>query len=431
MLIGNLFQHLYSMADAVVVGRYVNGTALAAVGMGINISNFLLAALIGLATGASVVISQFYGARQHGRIERTVSTSIVFFAGFSVIVSIIGIVGSPFLLRWLNTPQAILADATIYLRVLMGGMIFTVFFNMYTAYLRALGDSRSPLYILVFCTLFNVALDLLFVIYFEMGVLGVAVATVIAQAISAILCFVYVGRNVPLLKVTRMAFEWDLFRAILKYGSPAALQLSLVSLANLTITRLINSFGAATMAGITAATKIDQLAIMPVGNVSMALSTFVAQNMGAGQEARAKKGFRLSLLFMVALAVGISGLLIVFGPQLVSLFLNQDDVYREDILRVGLEYLNIIVAFYFLFAFLFAFNGFFRGVGDAVIAMVFPVGSLTIRTVSAYLLADFAGMGSNSLAWSIPVGWGMCSLASWFYYRKRLWVGKLVIRTAK
>ena len=180
-----------------------------------------------------------------------------------------------------------------------------------------------------------------------------------------------------------------------------------------------------------AAAKIDQLAIMPVATFSMALSTFVAQNMGASQEARAEKGFRSSLVFMVALAVGISVMLILFGPQLVALFLDSDDAYTAEILRVGLEYLNILVVFYFLFAFLFAFNGFYRGAGDAVMAMVFPVGSLTIRTAAAYALVDFAGMGPQALAWSIPIGWGLCSLASWFYYRTRLWAGKTITGAGK
>lgn len=426
MLIGNLFQQFYSMVDAVVVGRYVGGTALAAVGMAMNVLQFLLSVLIGLTTGASVIISQFYGAKQFDKLERTVSTSIVFLAGFSVGIAILGIVFSPALFRLLNASPEIMDDAVLYMRLLMGGMLFPIFYNMYTAYLRALGDSRSPLLILICCTVLNTGLDLLLVVRFHLGVLGVAIATVIAQSISAVLCFLYTRRNVPLLRINRLSFDASLFRSILKYGAPAAIQLSLVSLAGLTITRLINSFGAIAMAGTTAATKIDQLAIMPVSNMSMALSTFVAQNMGAGQEERACRGFRSTLVFMVLLAACISGLLIAFGPNLMSLFLNRDDANTGEILRIGLNYLNVMVLFYFLFALLFAFNGFFRGAGDAVIAMVFPVTSLAIRAVAAHLLVDFAGMGPEALAWSIPIGWGLCSFASWVYYAKRLWAGKAV-----
>ncbi len=428
MVVGNLFQQLYSMADAVVVGRYVSGNALAAVGVGMNLLHFLLAVLIGLTTGASVVISQFYGAKQPDRVRATVGTSLVCFGAFSLVLAVLGVAFAPFCMRLLNAGPEIFDDAVLYTRILMAGVAFPIFFNMYTAYMRALGDSRSPLYILIFCTLMNIGLDLLFVLRFGMGVFGVGVATLCAQAASAALCFVYARRRIPLLNAGRLAVDRDLLRAILRYGSPAALQLSLVSFANLTITRLINSFGPAAMAGVTAAARVDQLAIMPVSNISMALSTFVAQNMGAGQERRARKGLRLALLYMLALSVLTTLCLIARGPQLISLFLNENEAGTPEILRVGLEYLNIIVSFYFLFAFLFAFTGFYRGVGDAVIAMAFPVASLTVRTVSAYMLVAWAGMGPEALAWSIPVGWGLCSLVSYFYYKTRLWRGKVVVR---
>lgn len=428
MLIGNVFQQLYSMVDAMVVGRYVGSNALAAVGVAMSILQFLVSVLIGLTTGASVLISQYYGARKYDKMKRMVSTSVVFLGVFSVVVAVAGILFSPHLLRWLDATPEIIDDAVLYLRFLMGGMLFPVFYNMYTAYLRALGDSRSPLLILILCTIINTVLDLVFVMQLHMGVLGAAVATLIAQAVSAVLCYLYTLHKVPLLHVTSLTFDPKLFTEILKYGTPAAIQLSVVSLANLTITKLINSFGAAVMAGITAAAKIDQLAIMPVSNVSMALSTFVAQNMGAGQEDRARKGLRFAIVMMVALAIFISVVLISLGPWLISMFLNQKDINAGIIAEVGLNYLNIMVIFYFLFAFLFAFNGFFRGVGDSVIAMVFPVASLFVRAVLAHLLVLFAGMGPEALAWSIPVGWALSSLAAWIYYYKRLWGGKMLVQ---
>ncbi len=426
MLIGNLFQQLYSMVDAIIVGQYVGGNALAAVGVSMNILQFLTAILIGLTTGASVLISQFYGAKQYDKLERTVSTSIVFLGVLSVALAVLGVALSPALLQLLNADAAIMEDATLYMRVLMLGMVFPIFYNMYTAYLRALGDSRSPLVILICCTVLNTGLDLLFVVGFHWDVFGVAIATVTAQLISAMLCYLYTHKKVPLLRIKKLVFDRSLFLAVLKYGTPAAIQLSLVSLASLTITRLINSFGPAAMAGITAASKIDQIATMPVSNISMALSTFAAQNMGAGKEERAKRGLRSSLLMMLALAVLISGVVMLLGPWLISMFVNSGDVNNAAILEVGNNYLNIIMMFYFVFAFLFAFNGFFRGVGDAVIAMVFPVASLSIRTAAAYMLVYFAGMGPEALAWSIPIGWAITSLASFIYYKKRLWAGKVI-----
>jgi putative MATE family efflux protein len=394
-----------------------------------NILTFLLSVLIGLTTGASVIISQYYGAKQNDKVEQTVSTSIIFLAVFSVLVTILGVIFSPLLLQLLDTPAESLNDAILYLRILMGGMIFPIFYNMYTAYLRALGNSRSSLYILICCTVLNIILDLFFVTQFHMGVLGVAVATVIAQGVSVLLCYLYAQRYVPLLRIKKLFFDKEIFQLILKYGFPAAVQLSVVSFASLTITRLINSFGTAAMAGITASTKVDQLAITPVSNISMALATFVAQNMGAKQEQRARMGLASATIFMIIVAVSISGILIIFGPQLISLFLNQGDTHFKEIRSVGLGYLNILVGSYFLFAILFAFNGFFRGVGDAVMAMVFPVSSLIIRTISAYMLVELVGMGPESLAWSIPIGWGITSFASWIYYQKNRWQGKSVAIT--
>ncbi|MDR2909506.1 MAG: MATE family efflux transporter [Oscillospiraceae bacterium] len=431
MLIGNMFQQLYSMVDAIVVGRFVGGTALASVGVAMNVLQFLLAVLIGLTTGASVVIAQYYGAKQYDNLERAVSTSILFLAVFSVVITAVGIFCAPAILRALNTSADILDDARLYLRVLMAGIIFPIFFNMYTAYLRALGDSRSPLYFLIISTVLNTGLDLLLVVRFGLGVFGVAIATIIAQAVAAVLCYIYTRRTVPLLTVKGFVYDRRMFGAILRYGTPAALQLSLVSLANLTITRLINSFGSVAMAGVTAAVKFDQLATLPISNFSMALSTFVGQNMGAGLIERVRRGFRSSVLYMVALAICLSLIVRLLGPHLLALFLNREDVNTLEIMGIGLRYLNVISAFYFLFSLLFSFNGFFRGVGDGVVAMIFPVSSLVIRTLSAYALVWWGGMGPEALAWSIPIGWGLSSLASWLYYLTGRWTGKAVTKAAE
>ena len=427
MLIGSLFQQMYGIVDAIVVGRFLGGGALAAVGVSMTAFQFLIAVLIGLTTGASVIISQYFGAKQNDKLELAVSTSIVFLAVFSLIITILGIIFTPALLRALNAPDDIFRDAQVYMQIQMGGLVFPVFFNMYTAYLRALGNSRSPLYVLIFSTTLNAVLNIIFVVFLDLGIAAVSAGTVISQAAAAIMCYIYTRRNVPLLQVNKYTFDKMLFGSILKYGMPAALQLSFVSLAALTITRLINSFGTAAVAGITAASRIDQMAILPISTLSLALATFVAQNMGAEMEERARRGLRTAMLYMLMMAAGISALLFIIGPWTITLFVDQADVNMPEILRTGQNYLRILVAFYFLFAFLFGFNGFFRGAGDAVIAMVFPVCSLTIRTISAYALVYFAGMGPEALAWSIPIGWGLTSAASWLYYKKRLWVGKIIV----
>ncbi|MCL2055988.1 MAG: MATE family efflux transporter [Oscillospiraceae bacterium] len=431
MLIGNLFQQLYSIIDAVVVGRFISGSALASVGVAININFFLFSMTMGFTTGASVVISQLFGAKQHEKLTRTVSTSIVFLGALSLVLTALGLIFSPFVLRLLGVPSEIFANALLYLRILMAGMAFPVFYNMYIAYLRALGDSRNPLYILIFCTVLNAGLNLLLVLVFGMGIRGVAVATITAQGLSVLLCVLYTRRSVPLLNVTKIEFDPQMLRTVLKYGAPAAIQMSMVSLAMLTITRLISTFGASAMAGITAANRIDQFAMMPIHVTSMALATFVAQNMGAGQESRALKGLRTAMLMMISLTVCISVLILLFGSNVMSLFVSQSDPSAPDILRFGLSYLNVLAMFYVTFTFLFSFNGFFRGAGDAVIAMVFPVVSLIIRVTSAYMMVYIGGMGPEALAWSMPIGWSATSLASWLYFRKRLWAGKVAVTPRK
>ena len=427
MIIGALFQQLYGIVDAVVVGRFLGGGALAAVGISMSTFFFITSTLFGFTTGASVIISQFFGAKSHDDLKNAVSTSIVFLTALAVVITVLGVAFTPLILRLLGAPADIFDLALVYMRVKMAGLVFPVFFNMYTAYLRAVGNSRTPLYILIFSTTFNGVLNIVLVLLLGLGLGAVAAGTVLAQAIATMLCFFYTRKHVKLLHTSKLSFYYSHFTKIIKYGMPAAIQLSLVSLAMLTITRLINSFGYEAMAGITAAGRIDQMAILPVITLSLALSTFVAQNMGAGLEERAIKGLWSILLCMVLLAAVISAIIIAIGPWLMVMFIDLNEPGADVIMQTGLNYLNILVLFYFLFAILFGFNGFFRGVGDAVIAMVFPVVSLTIRTLSAYGLVNFGGMGPEAVGWSIPVGWSVTSVLSFVYFKKRLWVGKTVV----
>jgi len=426
MVIGNLFQQMYTMVNAVVVGRFVGGGSLAAVGVSMNVVIFLTSVLIGLTAGSAVVIAQFFGARQLDRLKSAVSVSIIYLAVLSALLTFLGIYFAPQILRLLDTSPDIFDEAVLYMRVQMAGVVCLVYYDMYSAYLRALGETRRPLYFLMFSVVLSGFLSVFLVVVYKLGVAGAAISTVFSQLVAAVLCYQYTRRKVPVLRIKKLRFDFKLFRLILRYGIPSALQLSLVSLATLTITRLINSFGSAAMAGITAVSRIDQFAIMPVSTLGMATSTFVAQNMGAGLEDRARKVFHIAIVYMLVCAVCMSALLVAFSSPLISLFLDKADPSGPEILRLGRDYMHVMVIFYFLFAILFAFNGFFRGVGDAVMAMVFPVGSLIIRTLSAYGLVGFAGMGPEALAWSIPIGWGLASIGSWVYYKKRLWVGKAI-----
>ena len=431
MMIGSVFQQFYTLADAVIVGRYIGGASLAAVGISMTVHFFLTSLLIGLTTGASILISQLYGAKDIESLKRVISTSIIFLTIFAVLLTIIGIAFTPLILEILGAPSEIVRDARLYMRITMGGTLFNVFYNMYTSYLRALGETKRPLYILIFSSLLNIGLNYLFVPILGFGIVGAASGTVITQGVAALLCYWYVRRKVPTLRVKKMVFDHTLLVAILKYGLPAAFQMSFVSLSALIITRLINTFGTAAIAGITAAQRIDHLAIIPIFTLSMGLSIFVGQNMGAGKEERCKKGLRVVLLQTLGLTVVISGVLLIFGRYIISLFIYQQDEHIVEILEIGNNYLRIMVLFYFLFAILFTFNGFYKGVGDAMIAMIFPAFSLTIRTISAYALVYIGGMGPEALAWSIPLGWTVACVLSIIYYKRRMWVGKMAIEAKK
>ena len=425
MLVGNLLQQLYSMADTIVVGRFVSGTALAAVGSSSSIIQFLVSVLIGLTTGASVVISQFYGAKKEAELKRTVSTSIIFMAVFSIIITIGGVAGAGPLLRFLGVDESIYEGAKLYLTIIMAGVTFPVYFNMYMAYMRALGDSKSPLYILLFSTTLNIVLDVLFVAGLGWGIAGAAIATIIAQTLAMVFCIWVAVRKIHLLRINKLEFDKNIFKLILTYGVPSSIQLSITSLASMTIMRLVNSFGAITVAGFTAGVRVENFALMPLSNVFTAISTFVGQNMGANQEDRAKEGLMAGLKLMVVISIITSVLIIVFSRFLMAQFVGAGDINAAAIISEGTIYLSIISLFYILFAVFFAFNGFFRGVGDAIIVMILTITSLTIRTVSAHFLAANFGMGIASVAWSIPIGWGLCGAFGIFYYKMGWWRGKV------
>ncbi len=428
LLLGNIFQQAYNMVDAIIVGRFVGADALASVGVSSQVISFLLSIIMGLAVGASVAISQFYGAEQNDNLKRTVSTSIISLTVLVAIVSTIGYIFAPFFLTLLKTPLTIFDDAISFLRIMMIGLIFILFYNLFAAYLRALGDSRNPLFFLIIASVLNVILDILFVAYFGFGVNGAAIATVISQGLSALLCFLYIRKNVPLLNIRKkdLKFDYKLFLITLKYSIPAAIQYSIVSLASLTIQRLVNSFGENTIAGFTAATKIDSFATMPVASISMAISTFVAQNMGANQMDRAKKGFHKALLLSLGYGIAISIIAIIFGRELIGIFVTGETI--PEVLKVGTGYLAIMAMFYFLFAIFFSFNGFFRGAGDAVVVMALTIISLTIRSFMAHLLVYKFNFGPNAVAWSIPIGWGFCCILCFLYYKFNLWKGKIAIK---
>ena len=427
LLLGNLFQQMYNAIAAMVVGRYVGGGALAAVGISVFVINFLLAVMMGLTTGASVLISQFYGARQRENLQRTVTTSFILLVLLAIVISGVGVLFAPQILYLLDAPYDVFDDAVAYLRIMIGGTIFGMIYNLFAAYLRALGDTRRPLYILIFSCLLNLVFTLWFVLGLGMGVAGAAWATIIAQAFTALVIYIYVLRCAPTLKITSLTYDRILARSVLRYSVPTALQLSISTLFSLIFMRIVNSFGSAAAAGFTAALRIDQFVVMPINTLSLAISTFVAQNMGAGLEDRAKRGFRSSFLLGITMSFVISAIILLFGESLLALFVDSGAADAPAILQTGAEYILTLAGFYVPFAAFLAFIGFFRSVGDAVIAMVLMIAGQALRIVCSYIFIYFTDLGIVGLALSVGLGWVVPGLFSWYYYKRQLWRGKMEV----
>ena len=433
LLLGNLLQNLFQVADTIIVGRFIGGTALAAVGSSMAVIMFLVSVLIGLTTGASVVISQFFGARKEEELKKTVATSMIAMAGFSVVLTILGVAGAGPILRLIGVEEIIFDDALLYLRTLMAGVVFPVYLNVYMAYMRALGDSRSPMVILAISAMLNVIFTIMFIVVFDWGMIGVGMATIVSQGIGTLACVFIASRKIPQLRLSPgdLKFDKKMFKLILTYGVPASVQLSITSLATLTVMRLVNSLGAVATAGFSAGVRAENFGLMPLMNLNLAISTFVGQNIGAGNEERAKIGLRSGMQLMIGIGSFGSVMMLILSPVLMGLFVSPYDINAAGIIYEGTLYLWTVSLFYVLFGIFFAFNGFFRGVGDQVIVMILTISSLTIRAVLAHIFILVFGFGLDSLAWSIGVGWFICGSFAYFYYRAGRWKGKAAMSKIK
>ncbi|HSL93798.1 MAG TPA: MATE family efflux transporter [Bacillota bacterium] len=429
MLIGAVFQQMYNMVDSIVVGRYVGPNALAAVGTSFPVIFFLISMVMGLTVGSGVVISQYYGAKQLDKLRLAVSTSMVFQIGAGLLVSVTGIILARPLLTLLNTPAEIIESAVAYMHIYMGGMIFSFIYNSLAGFLRALGDSRTPLYFLIISTVSNIILNIYFVAGLGWGVQGVAWATVMSVALAATLLAIYIYRSVPLLAIGpgEWIFDTGIFRQVLRIGIPSAVQQSVASMGFMAVQSLINSFGGATMAANTAAARLDSFALMPIMNLGMALSTFAGQNIGAGQIERVKRGLRATWLMTAAIAVSMSLLVFTFGPQLLQMFVRAEEV---EVISRGMEYLKIVSVFYLLFGTMSIFNSVLRGAGDNMVPMYTIIVDLGVRVAVAYWLTSIPAVSYRGVWWAIPAGWGVASLIPSIRFFSGAWKDKAVVRVA-
>jgi putative MATE family efflux protein len=424
MLIGNVFQQSYSIVDSIVVGRYVGKEALAAVGASFPLIFMLISFVVGVAMGTTIIISQYYGAKDMKMVQRAIETMYIFLFIASIIVTILGISLSGPIFRLINLPEAVMPQAITYFNVYLTGMIFFFGFNGISSVLRGLGDSKTPLYFLVISTVMNMILVLLFVAVFKWGVAGAAWATVIAQAGGFFTGIIYLNRTHEVVKLNslKLVFDRAIFKKSLMIGLPTGLQQTFVSMGMLAVTRIVNGFGTDAIAAYSVAGRIDSLAGMPAMNFGAALSTFVGQNLGANKPGRVKQGFKATFMMSGALALFTSLVVIIFRQQLMHLFTDDTAV-----IAIGAEYLVIVSSFYIFFSTMFVIGGVMRGAGDTLIPMFITLFALwVIRIPAAVIMSRYFGV--DGIWWSIPVAWFIGMSLSYLYYLKGNWKKKVVVR---
>ncbi len=424
MLAGNVFQQLYNVSDSIIIGHFVGKEALAAVGASFPLIFVLIAFAIGVGMGFSVVLSQYFGAKQTGNVEKTIDTLWVFLFFSSLLISIIGIVFSRPILEATGLPEDVLPLAVKYLHIYLSGTLLFFGFNGMTAILRGLGDSKTPLWFLIISTVANILLDLVFVIVFDWGIEGVAWATVIAQAGAFLAMVWWLNRHHAMINLSWRPYKFDraIFWKSLKIGLPTGFQQTFVSLGMLAMYGIVNRFGTDAVAAFAAAGRIDSFAVMPAMNFSAALSSFVGQNIGANRLHRVRNGLKATLLMTSLISIGGTVLAWLLGRQLMMIFTTDPEV-----IKIGVEYLRIVCSFYIFFSAMFTFSGVLRGAGDTLIPMFITLMSLwLIRIPLSYGLSGWWGI--NGAWWGIPLAWISGAVFSYVYYKGGKWKGKGVIR---
>lgn len=378
LILGNLFQQLYNTVDSSIVGNYIGSEALAAVGSSGSLINLLIGFCIGASAGAGVVIAQFYGAQDREGVRKAVHTTIAIAIAAGAVLTVVGIVATPILLKAMGTPQEVFDQASIYLKVYFGGILFSVVYNMSAGILNAVGNSKRSLVYLMIAATSNIFLDLLFVVVLKMGIVGAAIATDISQLLSCIFIILFLVRSEDVYRVKLKDIRCydNLLGKILKIGLPTGVQNIVISLSNVIVQSSVNSFGAVAMAGFAAYIKVDGFNILPVLSFSMAATTFVGQNVGAGRLDRVKKGMYVSVAMGIIYTVCTGILLLTFAPQVIGVFTQNGKV-----VEYGVYIMKFFCPFYWMLGILHILAGTIRGTGKTMQAMVVFLFSLCIFRV--------------------------------------------------
>ena len=419
MFISVIFQQLYNMADSVIAGRYAGEDALAAVGASYPITMIFMAVAVGSQVGCSVVISRFFGAKDYVRTRCCISTTLIAGLVLSAVLTLAGVLCSAPLMRLVNTPDNIFAAGKLYLQVYTAGFLFLFMYNVTTGIFSSLGDSKTPLYFLIASSLGNVALDVVFVIVFHWGVAGVAWATFIAQGIACVLSVLVLRRRMRQLETAEnpQRFSWAALREIARVAIPSILQQGFVSVGNLFIQYLVNGFGSSVIAGYSAAIKLNTFAITSCTTLGSGISSFTAQNLGAGKPDRIRSGFRTGALFSVLVSVAFSLLFCFLGSPLLRLFMNQDSTVLA--MDTGLLFLRIVAPFYCVVAVKISCDSVLRGGECMQYFMITTFLDLALRVILAFVFSPLWQQTGIWLAW--PISWTLSTVLSLVFYRMRPW----------
>lgn len=425
MLIGQMFQQLYTFVDQIIVGNFLGKEALAAVGASFPIIFILIALVIGIASGGTIVIAQYFGAKDYKMVKRAIDTLFIILFAAAILLTAIGLPFIEQIFRLMKLPEELMDMGVSYLSVYIGGLILFFGYNGVAAILRGLGDSTTPLYFLILSTVLNIGLDLLFIVVLGWGVVGAAWATLIAQGVAFITAALYLNKTHALIKfnIREFIFDIKIFKDSMRIGLPTGLQHTFVALGMFALMGIVNTFGTNVTAAYTAAGRLDSLAVIPAMVFAQALATYVGQNMGAGKIERVNRGLWTTLLMSSVVSIVMTAIVIIFKYPLMGWFTKDTDV-----IQIGGDYLTIVTSFYLIFTSMFIFGAVMRGAGDTLIPMFITLFALWfIRIPVAVVLSK--RYGETGIWWSIPAGWTFGMGLTLIYYKMGRWKSKVVVRS--
>lgn len=419
LMLGNLFQQMYNTVDSLIVGRFVGSSALAAVSSSGSLIGMLIGLLSGISSGAGVIVARHFGAQDKEGLHRTVHTIVAFGLVAGVIMTAVGVLLSPQILVWMGTPDSVMVESVVYLRIYFCGSLPFMMYNVFVGILQAVGDGRHPLYYLIASSIINLGLDLLFIEGFDAGVGGAALATVISQIVSALLCLAQLMRTKEDYRVDLKAirFQKDILWQVIRVGLPSGVQNSIIAFANVIVQSNVNAFGEMAMAGYGAYAKIEGFGFLPINSFTLALTTFVGQNLGAMQHERTRKGARFGILMTVTLAEAIGVLVFLFAPQLIALF---DPT--PEVVAFGVGKARTAALFYCLLAYAHSVAAVLRGAGRAVIPMAIMIAIWCGVRVAFLSITIPLTHSIQMVYWVYPLTWGISCVLFFLYYKKADWM---------